>query len=643
MDRSPWIRLAEAADPARAGSKAATLARLLGEGLPVVPGWVLPVGADPIVDSLLEQPVSRWILRSSSPLEDRPGFSAAGLFVSVSSAASRDELLRALRAVTDSARDPRLIEILGTAAPMAVLAQPHLEFDTWCTVERRGSDLFYEGWDAAGQNRFTADSHPELDPVVTAAADVAGVEPALLEVGIADGEPWILQVRTAPSRAPARERIVHTEGRMYVGLGPHVHPGDETREWHADLEHCPTPLSVLLATSFGQWIAADAGNSPSRIVDGRWHDPVKEPGAAMDVHADWDRWRRQLAERIEPGVRSLESRHDALDGGLESWRAFLEAWLAFQRDYFAMPTGAARGWARRKLAASGTPAGLGATPSAERLRRWAVLRQQVLKVLPNPTPESLAHWVANNPSELLTIVLEKTLRFDRKIAPLPYDGFTPGLDEDPWPLFRALCSEIQLPAPQPVQDELASAILALAETDNDQLLEAYALWRSAIRRIARVKGLDSARGLHFVDLESFERWLDVGGEAPDPSPGRALHAAWTIAGRPGGGALEGRAAAGGQARGPVRLARSLLEIEEPGIAVVDTLGPADAIAVPRFDAIVCATGDVLGHASVLCREFGIPCVVGISGIRERLARAEEILVDGDRGVVLDLSGDTSST
>ena len=87
----------------------------------------------------------------------------------------------------------------------------------------------------------------------------------------------------------------------------------------------------------------------------------------------------------------------------------------------------------------------------------------------------------------------------------------------------------------------------------------------------------------------------------------------------------------------MRLARSLLEIEEPGIAVVDTLGPADAIAVPRFDAIICATGDLLGHASVLCREFGIPCVVGVAGARDLLARATEVLVDGDRGAVHDLS------
>jgi phosphohistidine swiveling domain-containing protein len=566
------------------------------------------------------------------------------MFVSLSAGASPDELMRGLRAVIASAGDPRLIEILGEEAPIAVLAQEHLEFETWCTVERRAGDLYYEGWTAGGRERFTATSHPELDAVIHAAADAVGAEPALLEVGLADGKPWVLQVRTAPSRAPAREEIVAPSSTtLHAGLGAHIHPGDESHNWRTDLEHCPTPLSVLLATAFGRWIAADEANSPSRIVDGRWHDPVSRPTSDRDVHADWDRWRRQLAERIEPGIRALEVRHDALDGGLETWRAFLDAWLTLQRKYFAMPTGAARAWAREKLAESGGRPGLGATPSAERLRRWGMLRAQLLQVIPAPTPESIAHWIASHPSDLLAVTLAKTLRFDRRIAPLPYDGFTPGLDEDPWPFFRTLCSEIQLPDPEPTQDELASAILALAETDNDQLLESYAIWRSAVRRIADRRGLPSARDLHFVDIESFETWLAEGGAPPDAAPGRALHTAWTISNSPAGGALEGRPAAPGQARGPVRLARSLLEIEDSGIAVVDTLGPADAIAVPRFDAIVCATGDVLGHASVLCREFGIPCVVGVTGVRERLARTEEVFVDGDRGIVLDLSEGTPST
>lgn len=644
MGSSPWIRLADATDPARAGGKAATLARLLGEGFPVVPGWVLPVGAPARIETLLAEPVSRWILRSSSPLEDRPGFSAAGLFASVSANASPDELARALRSVLESGLHPRVAALLGSEAPVAVLAQPHLDFKTWCTVERRDGALYYEGWTAGGLEPFQATTHPALDALVHAAAACTGTDPALLEVGLADTEPWILQVRTAPSRAPARESVPPGSTVQYAGLGPRVHPGDDAKEWRPDLEHCPTPLSVLLATTFGRWIAADPANSPSRIIDGRWHDRTGVPGETDDPEGALELWRRQLAERITPAVGALQERHDALDGGLATWTGFLEAWLELQRAYFAMDTSGARAWARHRLADAGGRPGLGATPSAERLRRWAMLREQVLRVIDAPTPEAIAHWLVENRGEMLAIVLEQTLRFDRKIAPLPYDGFTPGLDEDPWPLLRALSADIVIPEAGPVADALASSILALAESDNEQLLEAYALWRSAIRRIARLRDLPTAQDLHFVGVEEFEAWLaTTGAPVPDAAAGKALHAAWAAKEIGTGTSLQGRAAAGGQARGPVRLARSLLEIEEPGIAVVDTLGPADAVAVPRFTAIVCAGGDLLGHASVLCREFGIPCVVGIAGVRQRLARANEVLVDGDRGLVHDLSEGASST
>jgi pyruvate,water dikinase len=640
---SSWIPLADATNPERFGSKAATLARLLGEGLPVVPGWVLPVGTPPDVAPLLEHPVTRWILRSSSPLEDRPGFSAAGLFLSQSSGASTGELRRALRAVLDSADDPRLAQLLGTEPTIAVLAQPHLEFGTWCTAEVREDGILYEGWTRGGNERFTAEEHPDLDGLVRAAVDVVGFAPLLLELGIAEGQPFVLQARPAPSRKPAPAPEPSATGTpLYPGLGAHVHRGDGAKEWIVDLEHCPTPLSVLLATTFGRWIAADPLHSESRIVDGRWHDAASAPTNPSTAEADWHRWRRQLAERIEPGVRLLTARHDSIDGGFESWRSFHDAWLSLQRDYFAMPTRAARAWAREALGPERRRPGLDQTPTVERLRRWAMLRDQVLKVLPTPTAESIARWVGENPRELLAIVLRKTANFDRRIAPLPYDGFTPGLDEDPWPLYRALASEIRIPVGEPAANDLASAILALAESDNDLLLETYALWRSAIRRIGATRAVPAPRDLHDLDVESFERWLRAGGDLPEAAAGRALHATWSLAGAETGGILEGRPAAGGQARGPVRLAASLLQIEEGGIAVVETLGPADAIAVPRFDAIVCATGDVLGHASVLCREFGIPCVVGIPGIRQLLARAEEVLVDGDRGLVRDLSPGTKS-
>jgi phosphohistidine swiveling domain-containing protein len=611
-----------------------------------------------LVDRLLEEPrIGRWILRSSSPLEDLPGGSAAGCFLSTSAAANGEELDAGLRAVLDSAKNPRLVELLGQEPPLAILAQEHQRFHTWCTAEYRDGGLFFEGWrEVSGSRvRWSASTHEVLDTVVIEAARAAGGDGRLLELGINDDGPWILQLRTAPLRSPDRN-VTPVTGELPVheGLGPIVHAGDRDREFRADAEHCPTPLSVLLATSFGRWIAADAEHSPSRLVDGRWHDPSPDsrakPVGRSEAESAWLSWRHQLAERVEPALRVLRQHHETLVDDRSSWDRFLGSWLRVQGEYFAMPGRNARAWARAVLARPDHRPVLDDTPATERLRRWAGLREQLLAHAdpPGSSAESIARWVDSHATDPVAEAINATARRDRLIGPLPYDGFSPGLDEDPWPLYRALA--VDSPSPARTRDrnftpeqELASGILSLAESDNERLLESYAIWRSGLRRIATLRGLVSTRDLHALDIGSFEAWLDAGPGAAFPRDqatcGHALHSAWvvTVPGYAGTAdrILRGIAAAGGRATGPARRGSSLLELVtgSGAVAVVDTLGPADAIAVPRFAAIVCATGDILGHASVLCREFGVPCVVGVDSARQRLGRARQLLVDGDRGTV----------
>jgi phosphohistidine swiveling domain-containing protein len=670
LDRSLWTELGEATDGTRYGGKASTLARLAGAGLPVLPGFVLAIDdasratTDPkllarLVDHLLQElRVGRWILRSSSPFEDLPGGSAAGWFLSTSVAATGEELDAGLRAVMDSARNPRLIELLGQEPPLAILAQEHQRFRTWCTAEFRDGELFFEGWRqvSGSRVRWSAYTHEVLDPVVIEAARVAGSDEALLELGINDDGPWILQLRAAPLRAPDRHATPATgELPVHEGLGPIVHTGDHAREYRADDEHCPTPLSVLLATSFGRWIAADAGNSASRIVDGRWHDPAPvfrpQPAGHREAEAGWLSWRHQLTGRVEPALRVLRQHHEALDDDRLSWGRFLESWLGLQGKYFAMPGRDARAWARTVLAQPDRRPVLDNTPTTKRIRRWAGLREQLLAHgdPPGSSAESIARWVDSHATDPVAEAVGATARRDRLIGPLPYDGFSPGLDEDPWPLYRALAVDFPAPTRSPdtldtPEEKLASAILSLAESDNELLLESYAIWRSGLRRIATLRGLVSARDLHALDIETFEAWLGAGPGRDFPhdqaARGHALHSAWLVARPRYAGSseeriLHGIAAAGGRASGPALRGSSLLELAAGNgiVAVVDTLGPADAIAVPRFAAIVCATGEVLGHASVLCREFGVPCVVGVDSARQRLARARQLVVDGDRGTV----------
>ncbi|MFI9765443.1 PEP/pyruvate-binding domain-containing protein [Streptomyces sp. NPDC052415] len=117
-----------AAVPARAGSKAANLARAAGAGLPVLPGFVILSGAEDDPRSLrrawhtLSDGGSRpLVVRSSSPQEDTEESSLAGRFASVLDVRGWQDFRAAVRTVLDSAR---LAD--GSIAPMAVLVQPML-------------------------------------------------------------------------------------------------------------------------------------------------------------------------------------------------------------------------------------------------------------------------------------------------------------------------------------------------------------------------------------------------------------------------------------------------------------------------------------------------------------------------------------
>lgn len=117
-----------AASVAAAGSKAANLARAAGEGLPVLPGFVIPDGAglDEVALRRAWDPLSRGgarplVVRSSSPQEDTEASSLAGQFASVLDVRGWPAFVAAVRTVLDSARRAD-----GSTAPMAVLVQPML-------------------------------------------------------------------------------------------------------------------------------------------------------------------------------------------------------------------------------------------------------------------------------------------------------------------------------------------------------------------------------------------------------------------------------------------------------------------------------------------------------------------------------------
>lgn len=75
--------------------------------------------------------------------------------------------------------------------------------------------------------------------------------------------------------------------------------------------------------------------------------------------------------------------------------------------------------------------------------------------------------------------------------------------------------------------------------------------------------------------------------------------------------------------------------EEKVVLAAAVLTPQVVTAIERgrLLAVVAEVGGRFSHAAVLARAFGVPCVVGLSGLLTRLEQGMTVAVDGGRGVV----------
>src|SRR5947208_2337575 len=87
-------------------------------------------------------------------------------------------------------------------------------------------------------------------------------------------------------------------------------------------------------------------------------------------------------------------------------------------------------------------------------------------------------------------------------------------------------------------------------------------------------------------------------------------------------------------RAAAHLKGDALHVSE-GVLIADSLGPADvAELAPRVRGIALAGGGVTAHAAIVARSLGLPMVVGVGEGLLEIEDGEEVLVDGDRGVVV---------
>ena len=98
--------------------------------------------------------------------------------------------------------------------------------------------------------------------------------------------------------------------------------------------------------------------------------------------------------------------------------------------------------------------------------------------------------------------------------------------------------------------------------------------------------------------------------------------------------FKGRVACAGHAVGKAKIIRNPSQfgkLQKGDVLVVGNTSPDFVPILQR--AIVAEEGGLTAHVSVVSREFGIPCIVGIGRITEILRDGDMLEVDAKKGIV----------
>jgi len=100
--------------------------------------------------------------------------------------------------------------------------------------------------------------------------------------------------------------------------------------------------------------------------------------------------------------------------------------------------------------------------------------------------------------------------------------------------------------------------------------------------------------------------------------------------------LRGFAGSPGLVEGKARVCRTVdevRELQEGEILVAPTTSPSWAPAFAKIKACVTDVGGVMSHAAIVCREYGMPAVVGTGHATKIIKSGMMLRVDGSTGAV----------
>lgn len=136
-----------------------------------------------------------------------------------------------------------------------------------------------------------------------------------------------------------------------------------------------------------------------------------------------------------------------------------------------------------------------------------------------------------------------------------------------------------------------------------------------------------------INRDTFESWRNF--SAPNEIGGRAVAVCDVVA-----GALRGLGASPGIAEGRAHVAGSVkqaLSMEPGAILVCPFVEPGWIPVLDRVAGVVTESGGMLSHAAVICREYGVPAVLGVAQATRRIPDVALIRVHGQVGHVEVLS------
>ena len=222
--------------------------------------------------------------------------------------------------------------------------------------------------------------------------------------------------------------------------------------------------------------------------------------------------------------------------------------------------------------------------------------------------------------------------------------------------WDALANELALPAKlrqSLVRElELARSYLGLRESSKHYLMLGYAQIRRVLLELAARFGVQD--GIFYLTLDDLPRLiagekfdeviaerrsrrrLALSLEAPPVIFSDDLECIGRQLVPESAAEFRGTAVSAGIVEGAALVLTSPIDAPAEGSGFILVCPSTDPAWVPLFlraKGLVMETGGVLSHGAIVAREFGLPAVVGISQVHQRLQTGQRLRVDGNSGVI----------